>query len=674
MSAQLAKETNFQFSDKTVQINKLKNHSKNRKKTTIQNISIIALAAITLVLLYFLSRSNYLLFHSAAEVFTIVIAFTIFAISWNSRHIMDSNYLSFIGIAFLFVAGLDLLHMLAYKGMGVFPTFVGANLATQLWIATRYVLSFSLLVPLLLVHGKVRLSILTAGYSLVFILLVISIFYLGNFPQAYVDNVGLTAFKIASEYAISLILTIAAGLLVIKRREFGESVFKLLLAGTITAVGTELAFTLYSDVYGIANMVGHLLNILSFYLFYRALVEMSLTKPYELLFHNLKQSESGLENRAAELTETNNRLEKEIIERKKAEHALKESEQLYHTVFDNSQDGFQLIELIYNADGRPIDHKFLRINQAYETIIGVKAEDVLDRTARSVSPNTEPYWFEVPDQVIKTGKSEHVELYNKDINKTLDCYYFPYAENIVGTLFRDVTGRKNLEKQLRDSERLAGIGATAGMVGHDIRNPLQAITSDVYLAKTELEQVPNSEGKENALESLQEIEKNVDYINKIVADLQDYARPLRPISKETELEEIFQEVILKNDMPQNIKAFCKVSKEAKKVMVDPDLLKRVINNLVLNAIQAMPKGGKLSINAYRKDGEVFIEVQDTGVGIPEDVKPKLFTPMFTTKSKGQGFGLSVVKRVTESMNGTVSFESEHDKGTKFILIFPQRQK
>jgi hypothetical protein len=83
-----------------------------------------------------------------------------------------------------------------------------------------------------------------------------------------------------------------------------------------------------------------------------------------------------------------------------------------------------------------------------------------------------------------------------------------------------------------------------------------------------------------------------------------------------------------------------------------------------------PEGGKLGVYAYCKGGDLVIEVQDTGVGIPADVKPKLFTPMFTTKSKGQGFGLAVVKRVTESMNGTISFESEKGRGTKFILRFP----
>ena len=139
----------------------------------------------------------------------------------------------------------------------------------------------------------------------------------------------------------------------------------------------------------------------------------------------------------------------DITVRKKAEEALKESEHLYRTVFDNSQDGFQLIELLYDENGKPYDHKFLRVNRAYEKIIGVKAKDVIGKTARHISPNCESYWFEVPDRVVKTGKSEQVELYNRDISKTLDCYYFPYSKNVVGTLFRDITERKKTEEKLR---------------------------------------------------------------------------------------------------------------------------------------------------------------------------------------------------------------------------------
>ena len=109
-------------------------------------------------------------------------------------------------------------------------------------------------------------------------------------------------------------------------------------------------------------------------------------------------------------------------------------------------------------------------------------------------------------------------------------------------------------------------------------------------------------------------------------------------------------------------------------MADSDILKRILGNLVTNAVQAMPDGGKLSIQAYKEANDSVITVADTGVGIPEEAKEKLFTPLFTTKSKGQGFGLAVVKRMTEALGGTVTFESEEGKGTKFILRFPRTKK
>ncbi len=261
--------------------------------------------------------------------------------------------------------------------------------------------------------------------------------------------------------------------------------------------------------------------------------------------------------------------------------------------------------------------------------------------------------------------------------------------NIIGSVsvVRDITELKLLQnrlqkysedleklveertKQLGDAERLASIGATAGMVGHDIRNPLQAITSDVYLAKTELASIPESEEKKNAIESLDEIEKNIFYINKIVADLQDYARPLNPVAKETNLQKLIDELLSKNDFAKNIKVHVKVRKEAATIMADSDILRRILGNLVINAVQAMPEGGRLSIQAYKEANDSIITVEDTGVGIAEEAKEKLFRPLFTTKSKGQGFGLAVVKRMTESLGGTVTFESEEGKGTKFILRF-----
>jgi signal transduction histidine kinase len=228
-------------------------------------------------------------------------------------------------------------------------------------------------------------------------------------------------------------------------------------------------------------------------------------------------------------------------------------------------------------------------------------------------------------------------------------------------------------KQLRDSERLAAIGATAGMVGHDIRNPLQAITGDLYLAKTDLASIPESEEKQTIQESLTEIEKNIDYINKIVQDLQDFARPLKPNVEETDLKLVIDQLLAKNGLPENINVSVKVESGARLFVADSTFINRIMYNLVNNAIQAMPKGGQLFIHVYKESNDVVISVKDTGVGIPEAVKGKLFTPMFTTKSKGQGFGLAVIKRMTEALGGTVTFESQEGKGTTFTVHIPPKK-
>lgn len=241
------------------------------KKTT-NNVLLVVAAAASLAGLYLISRLNYLLFHSAVEVFSIVITFAIFAIAWNTRRIMASSYLLFIGISCLFVGGIDLLHTLAYSGMGVFPEY-GANLPTQLWIASRYMLSLSFLAALFFTNRKFRPNFIIAIYAVVTAFLLSSIFYWGNFPTAFIDGVGLTSFKVASEYLISLILLFSIGLLVRKRAQLSGNIVKFMVAAMAVAIAAEMTFTLYTDVYGIANVIGHLLTVVSFYLIYKALIE-----------------------------------------------------------------------------------------------------------------------------------------------------------------------------------------------------------------------------------------------------------------------------------------------------------------------------------------------------------------------------------------------------------------
>jgi hypothetical protein len=254
---------------------------------------VIIISGIFILLgLYLLSIYNYLLFHSIAEIFSVIIACGIFMVAWNSRRFLDNNYLLFLGIAYLFIAGLDLVHTLGYKGMAIFKGY-DTNLATQLWIAARYMESLSLLIAPLFSGRAIRIRLIFAIYIGVFFLSVGSIF--GNiFPTCFVEGTGLTLFKKISEYIISCILIWAIILLFQKRKEFDEGVFKILIASIAVTITSELAFTFYIHAYGLSNLIGHILKIISFYLIYKAIIETGLVRPYDLLFRNLKKSEEDL--------------------------------------------------------------------------------------------------------------------------------------------------------------------------------------------------------------------------------------------------------------------------------------------------------------------------------------------------------------------------------------------
>jgi PAS domain S-box-containing protein len=261
---------------------------------------------------------------------------------------------------------------------------------------------------------------------------------------------------------------------------------------------------------------------------------------------------------------------------------------------------------------------------------------------------------------------------------------------IIGSvaIFEDITEKRELEKklelhttkleelvsqqveQLKNAERLAAIGETAGMVGHDIRNPLQAIYGDAYLLKGDVNSLPESEAKNSLMEGIKNIDENLGYINKIVLDLQDYAKTPMPILEEVPVERIIKDVLLSMDIPDNIEVTYSLEDNSLTLKVDSTYMKRILTNLISNSLQALANGGKIFIEVKRIVDKAIFIVKDTGEGIPEEVRDKIFTPLVTTKPKGQGFGLAVIKKLTEALNGTVKFESEVGKGTQFILEFP----
>jgi PAS domain S-box-containing protein len=243
----------------------------------------------------------------------------------------------------------------------------------------------------------------------------------------------------------------------------------------------------------------------------------------------------------------------------------------------------------------------------------------------------------------------------------------------VNGYWTDVSERKRLEEELVKSQRLATIGEISAMVGHDLRNPLQGIAGIVYLAKRDLKSRKAADRKA-AAGLLDTIQEQVVYMDKIVSDLQDYAQPLAPKLVETNLPNLVKQTLSTIKIPETIKICVEIEKAAENAMIDPTLMRRTLTNLTINAIQAMPKRGKLTIRARSKRDSTIMTIEDTGAGIPRKNLAKVFSPFFTTKAKGQGLGLPVCKRLVEAQGGTITVKSKPRKGTAFIIKLPRGRK
>ncbi len=390
-----------------------------------------------------------------------------------------------------------------------------------------------------------------------------------------------------------------------------------------------------------------------------------------------------------DITEQKKRAAHELEEQKTSEQQLSFSEKKYRRLYETTQDGI----MARDAQGNMID-----CNVAYAKMLGYSKKELKNLSAQELIPEK---WLEerakIVKKVLQTGRSI---VFEREY-KRKDGSIFPASVRtwrltdekgkVVGvwSIVRDITEQKerqkNLQdhadylkkvieertKQLKDSERLVAIGQTAGMVGHDLRNPLQTITGELYLAKNEVNSLDDGEVKNNLKESIQVIEEQAVYMNKIVSDLQAFVQPVKIDKKPINLKELVNAVMASIVAPKNIVVQTRIGDDFPQIKADLQLLKRVLINLVTNSVQAMPDGGTLTlIGQVNSNGKVSITVDDTGVGIPDAIKNQIFTPLFTTKPRGQGFGLAVCKRVIEAHGGNIGFESTVGKGAKFTILLP----
>jgi PAS domain S-box-containing protein len=235
--------------------------------------------------------------------------------------------------------------------------------------------------------------------------------------------------------------------------------------------------------------------------------------------------------------------------------------------------------------------------------------------------------------------------------------------DVVG-YWTDITDRKKLEEQVLKSQRLATIGETTAMLGHDLRNPLQSVMGAAYNIRRQLR---NSDP--SVKEMLAVIDNAVQYANGIINDLLDYSREMQLQLQPTTPKSMVKQALEKTIIPENVRVEDTAS-DNPMILVDEAKMRRVVTNLIENAVDAMPEGGNLSISSMRSEDQISIRIADTGVGIPKEHLSKLWRTLYTTKAKGMGLGLAIAKRIVEAHGGSISVESTVGRGSTFTITVP----
>ncbi len=573
-------------------------------------VIIIAVAG-----LYALSRFNYLLFHGIAELFSVVIACTIFIFFWNTREYHDTDMLALLGIPYLFVSLIDMFHTLAYKGMGVF-SINSANLATQLWISARYYEGAALLLLSLFYKRKVKTSVIMIIGVSVFILIVLTIFVWPVFPVCYIEGSGLTMFKKVSEYIITGLLSVALVLFFLAEKPRKSEFNSFIIISITLTMASEILFTFYVSVYGISNFIGHILKIISFYFIYKAVISSGLKNPVNMLFANLKTSERRFKD-----------------------------------IFDSAPLGYQTIDQAGNI---------LHINEAWSTLTGFGGTDAIHKPFKSFMTGESALRFDsVLETAETTGVSTGAELTlrtkeSREVHITADIRKSGYSATASPEylcILKDITDKKKYEDRINLSLKEKDI--LIREVHHRVKNNLSLI---------------------NAMLGMKSRDTELPAVQQVFLDCQGRIQSIALVHEQMYSTNNVAELPFANYISDLVRGISTMHYSTDRsidisISIEPvtlDLnraipLGLIITELITNAYKyAFPhrENGRIEIRMYQKLGDYFLQIQDNGAGLPESIN--IHNP--------QSFGLTMVKLLAEQIGGNLALTRNNE--TLYTLTFP----
>ena len=379
-------------------------------------------------------------------------------------------------------------------------------------------------------------------------------------------------------------------------------------------------------------------------------------------------------------------------ERENAQLEKFQAEREFRIIFDNSAIGM----LMMDKEGRIIGS-----NLAIQKMTGFRGDELIYKSfSEFIHPDDLKNFDDLSAELMK-GKINSYNVENRYFDKDSKSQWAnvyvslnrdPSGEvlSIIG-LVEDITDRKTTENRLQEysdrlegmveertlelynaheqmvrKERLAAIGELAGGISHELRNPLTTIAHSAYYLKMVL-----SDLDENILKYVDMISSEVDSSEKIISSLLDYTRIQVAYLGKCEIQGLVKEVLGKTEFDSTIEVTNNVPEDFPELFIDRDQIKQVLTNLITNAKQAMPNGGKFEIDAILEGNKARIDIYDTGVGIKKSNMKRLFEPLFSTKSEGIGLGLTLSQKIAEANGGIISVKSEEGVGTTFSLTLPK---
>ena len=408
-----------------------------------------------------------------------------------------------------------------------------------------------------------------------------------------------------------------------------------------------------------------------------------------LLKKRARQLEETVARRTREIEQSKLKLEKEIEERRKIQASLDKERQLLATTLKSITDGVITTDL---------DGDILLINTAAEKLIGISGTDVLFRNINDVCDiqkeetdepirlpdDIEKYQAEVDSKQYLTAKIKHHpsgEFNSVALNWAIIKNEKQQKVGYVWVI-RDLSVERQLEQEIIKTQKLESIGLLAGGIAHDFNNILTGIIGNAQLAKLKIQM-----GDTNISPYLEGIEKATENATRLTHQLLTFAKGGEPIKDLLSIKELLEEAVEFALTGTKIRCKLNIAEDLWLTRADKGQITQVINNLVINAVQAMPDGGTLTITAHNVEkskhftdypaiydllGEYFIklEFEDTGIGIPKENLARIFDPYFTTKKTGTGLGLATAYSIIKKHGGKLLVDSELGKGTCFTIYLP----